>query len=270
DNRITGALCIGSRNPDAFGEEAPMLLTRLSKVAAIALENADLYNQAERVAALEERQRIAADMHDGLAQTISYLGLIVDQVSDNIELGQMDRAQQYLEQARLGLERASTDVRQSIASLQDELPPNQSIQAHLRELVQEFSEAEPETIHWDLQFDGEIFLSPEETRQVMGITREALLNAHNHGGATQITIKLRAEDPRAEIVIADNGTGFVPDQPPADGKQHFGLNILRARAASLNGKIEIQSKPGEGTTIQLNWLIKDNNRTFRKVENAQD
>ncbi|RPI82173.1 MAG: HAMP domain-containing protein, partial [Chloroflexi bacterium] len=226
DNRITGALCIGSRNPDAFGEEAPMLLTRLSKVAAVALENADLYNQAERVAALEERQRIAADIHDGLAQTISYLGLIVDQASDNIEMGQMDRALDYLEQARQGLEWASTDVRQSIASLQDEVPPNQSIQAHLRELVREFSEAEPESINWDIQFDGEIFLSSEETRQVLGIAREALLNARNHGGATHITMKLRVEELKAKLLIADNGAGFTLDQPPTDGKQHFGLNIL--------------------------------------------
>lgn len=268
ENRITGALCIGSRNPDAFGEDASMLLTRLSKVAAVALENADLYNQAERVAALEERQRIAAEIHDGLAQTISYLGLIVDQVSDKIELGQMDRALDYLEQARLGLERASNDVRQSIASLQDELPPNQSIQAHLRELVRELSEKESEPVHCELQLEGEYFLSPEDTRQVLGIAREALMNARKHGEATQITVKLRAEGLKAELIITDNGAGFIPDQPPIDGKQHFGLNILRARAASLDGKIEIQSKPGEGTIIQLNWIIKENTRTIRRVENA--
>lgn len=268
-NRITGALCIGSREPDSFGEEAAMLLTRLSKVAAVALENAHLYTQAERAAALEERQRIAAEMHDGLAQTISYLGLIVDQASKKIEDRQMGRALEYLEQARQGLESASRDVRDSIASLQDNLPPSQSIQAHLRSLVEEFSEAKPGAIEWDIQLEGETFLSPDDTRLVLGVAREALLNARNHGRATKVFLRLQADGANSELVIADNGAGFIPDRPPADGKHHFGLNILRARAACLGGKVEIRSKPGLGTRILLNWPVREYRiGKHRRVENG--
>ena len=80
NDQIIGALCVGSTSTQRFGGESTDLLTKLANTAAIALENARLYEQAERIATLEERRRIAADMHDGLGQTFSYLGLMTDLV----------------------------------------------------------------------------------------------------------------------------------------------------------------------------------------------
>ncbi len=81
EQQVIGALCVGSKSQNEFSEEATNALTKLANVAAVALQNARLYNQAERLATSEERQRIAAEMHDGLAQTLSYTKLIVNQTT---------------------------------------------------------------------------------------------------------------------------------------------------------------------------------------------
>ena len=86
-DRVIGALCVGSPAQNHFAAESADMLTKLANVAVIALENARLFAQAERVATLEERRRVAAEMHDGLGQTLSYLGLMTDQVVEFLSDG---------------------------------------------------------------------------------------------------------------------------------------------------------------------------------------
>ncbi len=251
--RTLGALCVGSSSSGNFTEEATSLLTKLADSAAIALENARLYARAERLGILEERQRIAAEMHDGLAQTLSYLRMALRQVRDELEQGQVERARNALHLIQRGLDQADREVRAAIESLQEETPLHYTLQEQLATLAAEFSEQGP-SVEWSAALNMPLILPSQEAEQVLRVVREALLNAQRHSQAERIRICLEQNDGTLMVIIEDNGKGFDPGALALDsGRQHFGLHIMRARAARLGGQIEVQSRPGEGTRVVLKW-----------------
>ncbi len=254
-DRVIGALCVGSKSTDVFSPEASNLLTKLANSAAIALENARLYTQAERVAALEERQRIAADMHDGLGQTLSYLGLNIDQATDFLEVGQDERALAYMERTRSIIDQATNDVRGAITSLMDDSPLHQSLQDHLVTLVEEFAGQSGTLLTWETTLEQALVLPRNETEQVIRVAKEALLNAQNHAKASFIQVCFEQAGANFVLSVTDDGQGFEPESQASDGRGHFGLQIMHARATRLAGMLVLQSAAGEGTRVTLRWPV---------------
>lgn len=252
ERQIIGALCVGGQRPDQFGEEAVVALTKLANVAAVALQNARLYDQAERLAASEERQRIAAEMHDGLAQTLSSAKLAVCQSALQLETGQVEAAQHTLDRANSTLNQAIEDTRRAIASLQEQGPLAEPLQGQLSGLVNDFTR-QGSVVEWTNRVPAPLILSRQHSQQVLRVAQEALLNANRHGLATRIRLSLEQIDGEYCLMVVDNGQGFDPHAPPSDGSQHFGINIMRARAARLAGRLEIQSAPGSGVQVSLFW-----------------
>jgi len=250
--RVIGALCVGSSKTEVLSTDGVHLLTKLADSAAIALENARLYQQAERVATLEERQRLAAEIHDGLAQSLSYLGLKVDRVTELIEGGDGDQAIRELQRMRAVIGEASQTVRQSIANLQERHPESRSLQERLAKVVNELKAAGAPPV--DLVFDCEAPLQvpPGDAEQVVRVVQEALMNACRHAEAHRIVVRLCLAGDEATVVVEDDGCGFDPDRPR---EGHFGLSIMRARAARLGGQLTIHSAPGEGTRVVLSWPL---------------
>lgn len=251
--RVIGALCVGSTRTDAFSEDAMELLTRLASAAAIALENARLYEQAERTATLEERQRLAAEMHDGLAQTLSYLQMTIDLAREQVEEGRSAQAIETLARGQRAIDQAALEIRRAIASLQQELPLRYTLQEQLAELVAEFS-GDGAPIECIPEVKEPIVLPRDQAEQALRVAREALLNARRHSQASRIQVTLSQEDDRLTLSVDDNGAGFDLDSLPCDdGRPHFGVNIMYARAARLGGDLQIQSTPGAGTRVILKW-----------------
>ncbi len=251
--RVIGALCVGSTAQTQFADEAVSMLTKLANVAAIALENARLYAQAERVATLEERRRVAAEMHDGLGQTLSYLGLMIDQVVEFLGEGREGAALERLHKTRATIDRATREVRHAINSLMDETPVERDFCARLRELVEEF--ASEHDLEATCQTDGESAPdpSPQMARQILNITREALNNVLRHARAHQVRVTLGKTDDDYFLSIEDDGQGFDPSQAAPSG--HFGLQIMRARAKHIGGELLIESAPGAGSRVTLMWPL---------------
>lgn len=253
--RVIGALCVGSRTPGVFPEESARLLTKLANSVAIALENARLYAQAERVAMLEERQRIAADMHDGLAQTLSGLNLTAEQAAELVAGGRNGEAIGVLGRLREVTGQASLDVRRAIASLQDGPPLGRAFHARLVEMVEELGVNGGPAIDLAPPVELPADLPPDESEQLLRVIREALLNACHHASAMHISIRWEARNGRAAVTVEDDGQGFDPRAPLPDGGSHFGLSIMRARAARLGGQLAIDSAPGQGTRVTLTWPL---------------
>ena len=252
--RVIGALCVGSPRAGVFSEDAESLLTRLANSAAIALENARLYAQAERLAVLEERQRIAADMHDGLAQTLSYAQLSVDLASNQIEDGQEETAVETLRGVERGLGQAVGEIRRAIASLQEDFPLHFTLQEQLTELVEEFSKDNDALVEWRSEVKAPLVLDRQEAEQVLRVVGEALLNAKRHAKAEHIEVILDQQWHETLVIIQDDGVGFDPGTSRAeDGRKHFGLSIMQARAARLEGQVEVNSMLGQGTQVTLSW-----------------
>jgi len=223
--------------------------------AAIALENAYLHKRLEWAAALEERQRIAAEMHDGLAQTLSYLTLRSYQATELIEEGHIDAALAEHANIQDAISQATTEVRRSIASLQESPPPRRPFQEWLAEIVREAGKAGDAQIVLEFQVDDPFFLPPDHLEQVVRVLQEALVNANHHAEADQVSVHLERQDGEISLSVEDNGRGFDPDLTPSDGREHFGLSIMRARAARIGGQIEIESTLGEGTRLVLRWPL---------------
>jgi two-component system nitrate/nitrite sensor histidine kinase NarX len=253
---VIGALCVGSAAPCQFAEDAASMLTKLANVAAIALENARLYAQVERVATLEERRRLAAEMHDGLGQTLSYLGLMTDQIVEFLAEGQDEAALERLYKARETIGKATREVRRAINSLMDETPPAQDLSSRLREMVEEFAAEHDLKVAWQMEAGFGPKCSPQTAEQVLNIAREALNNIAHHAQAQRVTMQLGQERDRFSILIEDDGQGFDPSQATASG--HFGLQIMRARAAHIGGQLEVESAPGKGTRVRLNFSDGEN------------
>jgi two-component system nitrate/nitrite sensor histidine kinase NarX len=251
--QVIGALCVGSQQENYFQPEAEALLTRLANIAAIALENARLYEQVERTAVLEERQRIAAEMHDGLAQTLGYLHLALYQTRALIDQGQLEPATAKFERMQTVVDQANQDVRRAISQLYEDIPLQFTLQEQLQGLAEACSSPE-RAIEWVNDLPSPLVLPRKEMEGVLRVVREALLNAKTHSQAQHIQMRLFQQGEQVTVTVQDDGIGFdLGNAVHPDGRQHFGLSIMRARAARLSADLDIHSAPDQGTSLTLTW-----------------
>ena len=258
ENSVIGAMCVASQQPGFFAKDSLGLLTRLANIAAVAIENARLYTRLERSAALEERHRIAAEIHDGLAQTLRFLAISTEQAREQLENKEINRAEKTLARMQDGVEQASLEVRRAIASLQDDFPTQYTLQEQLNSLTQEMAGSN-HSVAWVNRARVPIILGQQKAEQVLRVVREAVINAQKHGRATHISVILKRSNHTAAVSIEDNGVGFDARVPPGrEDREHFGLKIMQARAAHLDGKLDIYSRPGKGARVVLTWPLERN------------
>ena len=250
---------LDQNRPRNWRTEELKLVEAFVNRAAVALENASLHKQMEWAAALQERQRIAADMHDGLAQVISLLGLKVDHSADLIPSGSNGELLEALEDIRETVNQVSIEARKSISSLQTTPRPRKSLQDTLTSLVEqwsaEWSDGNDFVFNTSFSFSEPLILPPEHITQVVPIIQEAIINALKHSDATQIQIQGQQLDRQVIITIRDDGKGFDVDALTGKEDGHFGLKTMRARAARFGGELQISSKPDDGTIVTLSWEL---------------
>lgn len=249
--KVIGALCVSSSRRNHFTSESADLLTKLAYAAAIALQNAQLYAQAERVAMLEERQRVAAEMHDGLGQMLSYLGLMTDQTMELLLDGKDEIALERLHRTRETIEKATVEARRAINSLMDESAAEIDLCAQLQMSVNELAEQSGLRVAWSVESPPRC--SRQIAEQVLNVTREALKNVAHHAEAKRVRVRVGESDGHYFVTIEDDGKGFDASQPEPNG--HFGLKIMQARAAHIGGNVEIESEQGRGTKVTLTWAM---------------
>ena len=255
DQRAIGALCVASRQENFFSTESAALLTRLANIASLALENATLYAQLERSTMLEERQRIAADMHDGLAQTVTFLAITIDQAEDQLISGETAQAEQSLAQVRRGLDQASVDLRRAIASLQDKYPTQFTLQEQLGSLIQEIDGSRQKVL-WVNTTKAPLVLNVQDAEQVLRVVREALINAQKYSQATQTEVRLEKVNGSGVVRIHDNGIGFDSQTASLDDDRPRlrGQNYASPGSA-LKGHLQIDLQAGQGTQVILTWPL---------------
>lgn len=255
-DRVIGALCVCSQRARAFPQDAANLLTKLADSVAIALDNARLYEQAERLAMLEERQRIAFEMHDGAAQTLSLLESRASEISALADAGRSEEAAGVLSRMRDAMAQASREMREAIAALREPPGSPEPLHEQLGRVMRECEEdREAGAELTSVLLPPRLCLAPEESEQVLRVVREALLNARRHAHARQISVRLQQHGAEASVTVEDDGRGFDVKAPWTNGASHFGLSIMRARAARLGGRLQVRSSPGQGTRVELVWPI---------------
>ena len=251
--KVIGALTLESRHGTTISEHSMELLTAIGQQIGVAVENGRLHKELEWSAALEERQRIAAQMHDGLAQTMSLLRLKAGQTLDLIEEGNSALAAVELEGIQSAMGQAMDDVRRSISSLSEDPRPQLSLQDALRRTIADLDCAD-RAVETDFGSTAALYFPADQVEQVVHVAGEALANACHHADAGHIKIVLDDNRDRLRLIVEDDGCGFDPEHIAEQDDGHFGLNIMAARAVRLGGELVVESQPGRGTRVILLWL----------------
>jgi signal transduction histidine kinase len=232
---------------DEFTDEDQELIVMLAAHAAVAIENARLYERSRELSVVEERNRLARDLHDVVVQTLFGVVLTADAAALLVE---RDPAAARIELERLrGL---AQDALRELRSLVFELRPADieadGLAATLRKHVDVLSRVHGLPV--ELRIDGEP--EPETGRavEVFRIVQEALNNAQRHASATTITVTLAQAGERLVAQVADDGIGFDPDAPGVRGRR-LGLTSMEERAAAIGATVRIESARGHGTTVTL-------------------
>lgn len=253
--RTLGVLGIFSHVQGGFSPEAVALMTSIGQQIALVLENSDLLQrveaQARSVAALQERERIADEIHDGIAQNLSYLFLQLDQLADSVGHTPAEVLRGRLGKLQGVLEATTGEVRGLIARLQEVPAPPASLSRGLREEARRLGGELGIAVHLEVAPDADLAVDAATAAEVGRIMGEALRNAAHHGHAADARVALTRHEGAIHLTISDDGAGFDPAQTVQDGRKHFGLKVMDARARRIGGHLSIESAPGRGTHVEL-------------------
>jgi signal transduction histidine kinase len=245
--RSIGRLYVTNKQPSGdFTEDDERLVEMFALHAGIAIENARLHEQVQRLAIVEERERIGRDLHDGIIQSIYAVGLSLEDVPD-LMAEEPDEARARVERAIDSLDQSIRDIRNFIFGLRPELLERSGLVGGLAALADEFRVNSMIDVEIDTGDAREVTLPPDLIGQLLSIAREALSNIARHSKATRGSVQVEAGEGVVRLIISDNGAGFDPGKPRGAG--HQGLVNMRARASSVGARLDVQSEPGAGTRI---------------------
>jgi signal transduction histidine kinase len=253
--QVIGTLDVQSASLNAFSEEDTLVLQSLADQIAIAIENARLYNRSVELAAMEERNRLARDLHDSVTQTLYSLFLLSEGWRQLIRDGAEPRVEERLGKVSEITSQTLKEMRLLIHQLR---PPVLAKEGLIGALRQRLDAVEYRAgVETRLLMDDWIVLPVEIEECFYYIAQEALNNALKHAAATKVTVGLRIQEEYATLNISDNGKGFTPSEAAQRGG--LGLHSMRERVDRMGGAFDLISAPGQGTTITARIKIQGRN-----------
>lgn len=229
-----------------FSEEDQGLVEMFALHAGIAIENARLHAQVQRLAIVDERERIAKDLHDGIIQSIYAVGLSLEDLPELMDEDR-DEAHARVDRAIDALHVTIRDIRNFIMGLRPELLDDDDLVGSLQALAEEVRLSSIVEVDTAVDPTAAASIPTHARAAVFHITREALSNVARHAHASRASITLRIDGPVVRLEIGDNGSGFDPSA--IQGSTHQGLSNMAGRASRHGGGLTIESAPGTGTRI---------------------
>jgi signal transduction histidine kinase len=243
---VLGIIFLANKQtPGGFTQDDEDLLTLFAAHAAIAMTNARLYEDNRELTVVAERNRMARDLHDAVAQKLFSLRLTARTAA---ALAERDPARTVRELAQV--ERLAAEALAELRAVIFELRPADladGLVASLRKHVEVLDRAHEATVR--LAADDAVVLPEEHEAVAFRITQEAVYNALRHARAGTVEVRLGTEGARAVLEVADDGSGF--DASETEHQGGLGLASMRDRACSIGGELTIDAAPGQGTTVRL-------------------
>lgn len=236
----------------SFDERQRVLLEGLRLLLAAALGDVAQTRDELQAALLAQRQALSAEVHDSVAQTLSFVKMRMPLLQDAILSQDAGTASRYCEDVRKAVGSAHTNLRQLLTEFRVPVAP-QGLKDALRSSILMFSQR----TRVPLEFDDrapDLSLSAAQESQVFHIVQEALANIAKHASARHAWMHLAQADGRVEVAIEDDGCGIALDDDFA-GEHHFGLDIMRERAARLGGHLDVGPRDGGGTRVRLSFPL---------------
>ncbi len=271
-DRTIGAMCVVRTEKYTAGEVTPFdpggqrALTLLANSAAIAITNARLVEakrqEAERSAALSEREQLAADLHDNLAQTLSFLRIKLEWVEELLAGDQVAAAGDELAHMDAAIASAYRQVRAALMGLSQPQPGIGNFAEKLTASVDDFRAASGLPVDLTIVNSSALILPFVTQTQILHVVREALANTLQHAQASQVWVRVERLNGQARFIVEDNGVGFDPQWQI--GQSHLGLRIMRTRVERSGGELTLASAIGAGTKIVASFpLLESQNSKLR-------
>jgi signal transduction histidine kinase len=254
DDELFGVFSVAFVRPHAFGRGELRLFSSLAQRAALAIDNAQLYEQTKELAVVEERSRLARELHDAVTQTLFSASLLAE-VLPEVWASDPDEGNRLLQELQQLNRGALAEMRTLLLELRPTALVEASLEALLRQLAEAISGREGMPV--EVAIEGECRLPPDVHVALYRIAQEALNNVVKHAQATQVSVSLSSgasvlssdvDGERVELVICDDGRGFDPDAVPVGS---LGLGIIRERAQAIGATLEIDTEFGYGTQVRV-------------------
>ncbi len=245
-----GVLAVGSAEVRGFGVDEVETLASLANQAVIAIEHDRLEARLRELAVADERERIARELHDGIAQVLGYVNTKSQAVAGYLEAGRVDEARAQLAELGSAARAVYVDVRESIIGLRGPIEPGQglgtALAAHARRV------AEASRFGLELSIDAAsagLRLDPDAEANVYRIVQEALTNVRKHASARRVRLAVGVDGGVLTVSVADDGRGF-PAVSAID-KPGYGLRAMRERAARVGATFAAANRPEGGAEVRV-------------------
>jgi two-component system NarL family sensor kinase len=264
-DRPLGIINLTGPDEREISDDELRLLATISFQVGIAVERARLAEESTQLARVAERERIAREIHDTLAQGLTAIGLDIEGALRHIDAEPED-ARTRLERALHTTRQSLEEARRSVLDLRAELPGGRTLPDALMALSRDFTSDTGVPVRFQLnepRMPGvstpgtgptisspavEGALSPRVEAELFKVVQEALTNIRKHAHATQVDVRLLRAQDRTTLSIQDNGVGFMPG---TDDDGRHGLLGMRERVKLLQGRLSVRSRPGRGTRITV-------------------
>ena len=254
NDRVTGILSLSHDRPDFYTPQHARLARAIANQAAVAVENAHLYEQAQSAAVLEERQRLARELHDSVTQSLFSMTMISGALPKLMDRD-VERARERSERLHELSQGALAEMRALIFELHPESLEREGLIVALDKQVAAVRARHGLRVEtaWPPRIDAPI----EVQEAIFRIAQEAMHNTVKHAGASLLRVALQPDEASLSLSVRDDGVGF---DPSGDFPGHLGHRSMRERAARLGGTLVIESAPGQGTSISASIPL-DRRRT---------
>ncbi len=244
----------GNFDLDSYSE----LLISIGQHLGSAVEKFRLLEEESELLVMQERTRLSHELHDSLAQTIASLRIQIRVIDETFHSNDEKSIWHQMERIEYTIDQANHQLRELIAHFR--VPINeQGLIPSIEESIRQTQEEMGIPIYFQNEWPPQDF--PEEVElNVVRILQECLANIRKHSQAEVVRVLLSFRDGEFIVLIEDDGIGFEEDSVVSKGGQHLGLNILRDRASEINARIDIESEPGDGTRIHLQFSAESLNR----------
>ena len=251
--RVIGGIGIAHTEADTFTTHQANLALTMANQAAITMVNAQLYEQAQTLAALQERQRLAQNLHDAVNQSLFSAGLIAE-VLPRLWVRDPAKGRQSLEDLRRLTRGALAEMRGLLAELRPQVLIDSELGDLLRQLANAFTGRTNIPVVVTVVGEGALqeqgALPADVQVAFYRLCQEAFNNIAKHARASQVAILLEYDAGALELHIRDDGQGFDPEHTPSG---HYGLSMMRERAEAVGMVLSVTSQPGHGTEIAIRW-----------------
>jgi two-component system, NarL family, nitrate/nitrite sensor histidine kinase NarX len=255
DQSVIGVLTVGNKRSQGFNQRHYGMLKTIAGQIALVVQNAHQLSDLEYKAMMEERTRLAREIHDGLAQTLGFLKLQVAQMQNYLERGESDRLKNAVQTYYQTLSETYQDARFAIDGLRI-VPSDQNIEVWMKQIIEEFQEnTEQQGFSVALECNNVTTKIPSEIQaQLIRILQEALGNVRKHSQAKNVWVSCQEKNGELIIEIEDDGKGFATED--VAGISRHGLRGMRERTELIRAEFQVISRPNEGTTVRISIPLK--------------